>query len=210
VGLDPEIRQNKVKNSEGRWIDVHKHTTARKIREIMGPSAGDYSFVAFLRDPREIAVSKYNFYRKGWPYKHWREGSLSFFSRNKPWWRPSLAQRVLLARHVPFRLWLRAYRSKSNAHFILDPKGRPIVDEIGLFDDLQEDFVKIFTNLGYSEHELTLPRKNVTQYDPSDFDFEFVDKIIRKRCAMEIGVVDKLRGRKAASLADDPAPTLES
>jgi len=196
VAIDPDIRKNQVKNSEGIWIDVHKHTTARKLRELMGASAFDYRFVAFLRDPRELAVSKYNFYSKGWPYEYWRKGSLPFFGRNERWWRPSLAHRVLFARLCPYIIWIRIYQFKPISHFVLDEEDTLIVDEIGLFDDFQNDFTRIFTNLGYSKSELMLPRENVTPYNPAEFDFDIVDSIVRKRCAMDLRIIQRFRAKK--------------
>lgn len=190
--LDPTVRRDELPAEDGNWVRVTKHAPLQRVRAHLGEAAKDYSFIGFFRDPRELAVSKYNWYRNGWPYDSWKDGSLPLFYRNRNWWKPSLAHRVLLARSLPISLWLRIYPFKPNAHFVLDSDGSIGLDLVGRFHDLQEDFIKIFSQFGYCKSDLMLPRVNVVKYEDYNVNHKLVDKIVQKRCRLDMKIADRM------------------
>ena len=188
---DDEVSLNRVKAPEQPWARVTKHASVREIKALLGENADHYRFVAFFRDPRELVLAKYNWYRNGWPYEKWVTGTLPFLTPNHNWWKPSLAHRVLLARSLPFSIWLRFYPFKPNAHFVTDIKGQLDVDFFGLFENLQKDFIRIFTNFGYAPEQLNLPRENVTKYESYSADLDLVDRVVRSRCGQDLALIEK-------------------
>lgn len=189
---DEEVSLNKVKISDDSWRRVTKHIPVQDVKDLLGKKASEFRFVAFFRDPRELAVSKYNWYRNGWPRKRWEERTLPLFTRNKNWWRPSLAQKVLAAKYLPPRVWLSLYPFKPNAYFLLNKNGDLGVDFLGHFETLQEDFISIFTKLGYVTEDLRLPQVNVAKYDDYDIDQRLIDRVAQKRCPDDMDIVKKV------------------
>ena len=195
TGLDQQVCHNTVKKSDGQWVRVAKHASARQIKCLLGEQADQFRFVAFFRDPRELVLAKYNWYRNGLAYKRWKNGRLPFFTPNHNWWKPSLAHRVLFARFLPFSIWLRFYPFKPNAHFVANIQGQLDVDFFGLFENLQRDFIRIFTNFGYAPEQLTLPRENVTKYENYSADLDLVDRIVRNRCGQDLALIEEWKAR---------------
>ncbi|MEQ8690743.1 MAG: sulfotransferase family 2 domain-containing protein, partial [Pseudomonadales bacterium] len=63
--IDSDLQHNRVRDAEGLWVELQTHATSAQIRATMGARAASFTFVAFLRDPRDVVVSKYYFYRSG-------------------------------------------------------------------------------------------------------------------------------------------------
>lgn len=180
--IDPEAWLNRMPDAYGAPQRVRKHISAREARLVLGDRAADFTFVAFIRDPAETALSKYYYYRQGDPYNRWRKGTLRLFNRNKNWYKPSLAHKVLLARALPPIIWASIYPLKLNHHFLVDGHGKLLIDELGKYDCLQEDFTTIFAKFGYRKENLELPVRNATKYSKAPPQLEAMRRIVRRRC----------------------------
>lgn len=159
--IDPELHRNHVHNEAGELVHVPTHATAAEIRSIMGAAAQGFTFVAFLRDPREVVLSKYHFYRAG---RAARKQGLAGGSVEERQFHFGRALRVLGAQVLPLLLWARLYPYRSSTHFVTDSAGNLIVDHIGLQERLQEDVTSIFSTFGYSLEDLALGVANKTDY----------------------------------------------
>ena len=84
--IDPMILRDAIPLEGGGTQRVRKHARAVDIRNALGGSAADYTFIAFMRDPREVVVSKYYWYRNGWPAERLRSGQISSLRRRRRRW----------------------------------------------------------------------------------------------------------------------------
>jgi hypothetical protein len=187
TSVDSSLLRNRVHDIAGKLVKVPTHASAIEIRKIMGPRAQEFTFVAFLRDPREVVVSKYHFYRSGRAARKQglakrRPGDTVRFNLGRTF-------RVISARLLPLSLWARFYPFSSSSHFITDCKGELIVDQIGTMERLQEDINRIFSAFGYSQAELQLGTANRTQYkrarDP------VIDAIAERRLSEDCSLFDR-------------------
>ena len=180
--LDPAILRDAIPLEGGGTQRVRKHARAVDIRNALGASAAGYTFIAFMRDPREVVVSKYYWYRNGWPAERLKAGQISSLRRRRRrWYRPNLADRVWLARLFPVTLWALVYPLKPGAWFLCDDAGALLIDELGAYSRLQTDFTKIFSRFGYAENDLVLPHINVSRYENQTLSRDLLSRVVEKR-----------------------------
>lgn len=179
--IDPAAWLNKMPDEHGAPKRVRKHITAQEARQLLSDRADDFTFIAFIRDPAETALSKYYYYRQGEPYKRWSKGTLPFFTRNRNWYKPSLTHKVLLARILPPTIWASIYPLKLNRHFLVDAHGNLLIDELGKHERLQEDFMRIFSQFGYRKAELDLPMRNATKYHKAPPQLFAMRRVVERR-----------------------------
>lgn len=151
--LDPELRRNEVLGCDGKWVPVHKHVPASEIRRIMSNRFSDYRTVAFIRDPLSAAVSKYFFYKSG---RGARRAKKLVFSRRAF----GRQLRVASAKILPLRIWVLLYPYSMTHKYLLDTDGTILIQEFGDFENLQQEFERIFCQFEYSVDELQLPVVN--------------------------------------------------
>ena len=118
------------------------HYTAMQYRVIFGSRTFNRYFkFAFVRNPWDRLLSAYTYLRSG----GWDEN-------DREWFQTNLA-------HLPdfnsFVLdWLTSERLRSHLHFrpqsdfLCDRKGRPLLDWLGYFENLQQDFDDVASRLG--------------------------------------------------------------
>lgn len=169
----------------------------------MGERQRDFKFIGFLRDPRELIISKYNWYRNGWPYQRLRQGNLPFFTRNRNWWKPSLAHRVVLSQCLPLGIWARLYPFKPNAFFVTNADGQLDLDYVGLFESLQADFTRIFRQFGYTESELELPKSNTVKYESYSISAGVLRKAINRRARRDMQLIEEVKSRNTGPFTKD-------
>ncbi|RYH08141.1 hypothetical protein [Tropicimonas sp. IMCC6043] len=183
--IDPEARRGEVVRRDGRRVALPVHAAATEIRRALGDEAGDYTFIAFLRDPVELMVSKYHFYRSGRASERSDRGDGGL----------GLKLRVAFARATPITLWCRLYPFKTSSHFV-DDGAVPAVEELGDFARLQSEFLRIFSRFGYTEAELTLPVKNRTDYTPpTSRQRARIGAIARSRCRRDFELYEQAAAR---------------
>lgn len=193
TSVDPDTWLNNMPDETGAPRRVRKHITARHARDLLGDRAREFTFIAFIRDPAETALSKYFYYRQGEPYQKWQAGRTRFFHPNKNWYKPTLVHKVLLARALSPTLWARVYPLKLNHHFLVDADGTLLVDQIGSYERLQDDFTRIFSHFGYEISALQLPVRNVTTYRKAPPQTEAMRRIIQQRRPEDFDLFSKLK-----------------
>jgi hypothetical protein len=124
---------------DGKKYRFKEHMTALEIKDVLGEHYPKFKTIGFIRHPYGRIVSSYNFYRqgaKGWAWKG-REKQRPLTQKIK----------ILFARYCPFYLWSVLYPYKSNIEYFVNEKNETIVDKIGIFENLKEDFSEFFRNL---------------------------------------------------------------
>lgn len=193
--VDPGIRHNMVQDAQGALVKVPTHATALEIRRIMGTDrARQVTFVAFLRDPRDVLVSKYHFYRSGRAAR--TQGLAQSGTDAVTRYRPGKMVRVLFAKALPLTVWARLYPFKSCSHFVTDGQGRVIVDRIGWAETLQDDVDRIFSAFGYTPEQLVLGVSNRTEYDRSTTRDPKLGAIVARRLPEDSALFDRLQSKK--------------
>lgn len=154
--IDPELKRDVIHHADGRDEAVEtSHITARRVRVALGDEADTYTFIGFLRDPVDLLVSKYFFYKVG-RAKRMLDGERSTLGRWVRHWSTRL---------LPLWLWILVYPYKGSAHFALDQKGALLLDGVGDFAALEQHFREIFGTFGYDNEDLTLQQTNVSDYE---------------------------------------------
>ena len=188
--LDPSIRRNSVPLPGGKWVTVHKHARAGDIKNMMGPRMNEYTVIAFMREPVSAVISKYYYYKMGRGAKRARHAK--FDSRgilNK--------MKTVSAQILPIRLWALVYPYSMTHEFVLGQSGALLVDEIGNFDKLEEDFVKIFSKFGFDANNLALPVANRSGYSVKRHaEDNLLKKIIAWRCSVDRRIFDDCASEK--------------
>jgi hypothetical protein len=127
-------------------------------------------------------VSKYYWYRNGWPAERLREGRISSLRRRRRrWYLPNLADRVWLSRLLPVTAWALVYPLKPGAHFLCDDNGDLGVDVFVAYSRLQADFTRIVSGFGYTPAELQMPRVNTARYEAQSLPDDLLGWVVRKR-----------------------------
>jgi hypothetical protein len=156
------------------WYDrrykLQKHSGARKVRKHVGPEIWDsYLTFGFVRDPVDRARSLYHYYEK--MLKLRRQTSL----RNVLGMLPGMEFRDVyrwpgmkaymdsanfseFIRHPNFNTRYLGTRRQSD--MLCDPDGRLLVDVVGKYETLQDDFSAIAARLGLKD--ATLPWRNTS------------------------------------------------
>lgn len=194
LAVDPDVYRNQVIDASGNWVKVPTHATARQIRDVMGPRADQFTFIAFLRDPYDVVVSKYHFYRSG---RAARIVGLAPSRGDEPQkFDLGRTLRVLSAKALPLELWVRLYPFPSSQSFIVDANGQPIVDQVGMMEHLQEDVLRIFTPFGYMPKDLELGIANRTDYDHEVARDPQLKTIVGRRLPEDTALFERLRAQR--------------
>ncbi len=126
------------------WLHLyHRHISPAELKEIMGEEKfGRYFKFAFVRNPFDWHVSQYHFHQ---------QSPGAFFHET--------------FRHMDFEQYIdwavqniRISRS-AQKRFLSDANGELLVDQVGKFDTLQEDFERICRHLGLNA-ELKIKNKS--------------------------------------------------
>lgn len=135
-----------------RWLRARKalqhchtfpnHIVARDLRKKLSPMLYDHYFFkfAFVRNPWEREVSRYHFILNCTRhYAHEQTRRMSGFEE-----------------------YLRAFRLPSQSDYLTDRKGQLIVDFVGRYERLREDFQYLCRKLNIPEPKL--PRTHITEH----------------------------------------------
>jgi len=154
---------NSVRAALGADIfDPHKHFFAAELRDMHGPAAWDASFkFSFVRNPWDRLVSWWSMIDNG--RKTTTQAPNGFFD-------------YVLARAASFEEFLtrctdeivdpdgRKQIFRNQVDYLVDRDGKPIVDYIGRFERLQQDFDEVSRRLG--RPPVALARSNASRHAP--------------------------------------------
>lgn len=152
--IDANNKRNYFYNEGNSDESISTHATYDQISERLGHQKNDFQFIAFLRHPTEVVVSKYYFYKIGRSWSQVKNGTAS----------NGLVLRVYFARILPLSLWAMIYPYKSTHRYILTSNGDCQIDFIGDFSNLQRDVEEIFSRFGYTKDQLQLTTENKSDY----------------------------------------------
>ena len=119
---------------------------AKSIQEELQDDFNKYQVLGFVRHPYSRIVSSYFFYKNGKPMTN---GSLLNYTGDISTFMNASANlfKVYLSRIISFQLWAIVFPYKSNKEFFVDEKNEIIVQNIGLFERLNEDLEQILKNM---------------------------------------------------------------
>jgi hypothetical protein len=125
------------------------HPTARELREILPPRVFDTCFkFAFVRNPWSLQLSLFRHVRRS----------------------PTHHQHNIFAAFPDFNAYIEWIGSLPNGRhrvqcdFVMDEVGKPMVDFIGRFENLTQDFAAIANQFGWRAN---LPHFNKSDEDPN-------------------------------------------
>lgn len=123
-----------------------QHLLARQIRQEVGPHVFDAYFkFAFVRDPFDKAVSQYHYMRG----------------------RDDLREFIGMRQDDSFKTYLRLTRQRVHVQweeqwkFVLDERGRPMMDFVGRFESFEADVRRVLDRLSVAAP--TIPHTNRTE-----------------------------------------------
>jgi len=125
-----------------RFGVIYKHVSAWQAKEFLGDAVRDrYTTICFVRNPWDRMVSLYSYHKRAPKYSH-LVGSMGF----DDWVRSGgtgTARRLM-------------------SEFVCDRNGHRIVDFIGRYETLEQDFDRLLSNLGI--RGVSLPHKNKSDH----------------------------------------------
>lgn len=167
--LDPDGERFKIRLPEQVIDESHVktpslgHATASEFKQALGPQGWEsLSTFGFVRDPIEKIVSTYFFKKQGHVLKTLRT------TKGKK--RVSVALRsatgIILARLLPFSMWVRLWPMKKCSHYFFDKNQNLIVDYLGSTARLGEDLLLILREIGVDVPVGNpMPHVNKSQHD---------------------------------------------
>lgn len=139
-----------------------QHLLATQIRQEVGQSVFDRFWkFAFVRNPWDRVVSQYCYMKK--------RKDLRRHSGMRRW--TSLKKYLRLIQKVEHVQWYEQWR------FILDKDGHRLVDFIGRFENLQQDFQSVMTRLGRPNEKLPHTMKSQRTHYSDYYDQESLDTV---------------------------------
>jgi hypothetical protein len=133
---------------------ISKHAKAREIRDVLGDDMWETYFTfTFVRNPWDLMVSS---------YKWWLQKAYIW---------PHLKRRIDVIKGLSFPQFIRTEFGMKmiNEHYgdmydwLVDEEGRVIVDHVGKYEHLQEEFTMIGQKIGLKRFKL--PQVNITHRD---------------------------------------------
>jgi len=148
---DTKTKRNMVLTDAG-LVSVSEHVSAAELIHIMGKDAWKELYsCGFVRNPFSRTVSAYHFYRTG------RAASLG---RRLQRFNPKASVNVILAKLLPFTLWIRLYRPRQYFDYLSDGCDEIAVSEVFRFEEIETAFGRLTDRLGLDPVPLT--RQNTT------------------------------------------------
>ena len=127
------------------WLSVGEHWTLAQIAEVVGwELLEDVHIVGGVRNPWDRLVSSYNFYKNG------RASKLVLSGKQ----RNSMAVfNVIMAKLLPFEIWLRFYRTGNCFDYLCDSSGKLRADTVIRIENMNDDVEALCQKLGVDSFE---------------------------------------------------------
>lgn len=163
---------------ERRRCSVATHISVREMRAYLSnESSLQPVYVAFVRDPKDMILSKYCFYKYGRPV---RKYSRSPFPQKL---------RVIVAKILPFFIWALVYPYKSTSHFVCSHSSDLSVDVLCDYARLDTAIVELLQTFDVESRTQTLPRVNSNQKKTLN---RFEDQILKLTVRLRLSKDEKL------------------
>jgi hypothetical protein len=135
---------------------IINHARAREFSEVMGDDYFKLTRIAFIRNPYSKLVSSYHF-TKGLSLVKLHKGKKKKYLRTLKY---SLS--VLIAKYLPFSIWILFYPYRSSTSYIKNIHGEDIVDFVGRTESLELDLNKFLIQSGVvlNSGKIILGREN--------------------------------------------------
>lgn len=153
------------------------HSTAAQIKEILGGHYEKFRVFGFIRNPYSKYVSKYFFYKKG--------GKLGE-QRNKK--RIMKELKIQSTKLIPFQIWALFYPYTSNMEYFTDENDNIIVDQLGIFEDMNIELVRILDKLGLKMDGTKLRHQNKSNHEmyKNYYKSSLIYKLISKKVIKDL------------------------
>ena len=141
---EQDLWRGRYLNEDGLNQSLH-HLYARQIRDVVGASVfSSYFKFAIVRNPWDRAVSQYVYVKLGWPR----------MSPRQVWRLATFSNFLKTVKSVEDTKWA------SQHLYLYDDKGTLLVDHVGRFENLEDEFQTIATRIGLYGIELPHMKKS--------------------------------------------------
>lgn len=171
-----EGRRNEVRKANGTWAKVGEHFTLCEIAARVGWDALEGTLIiGGVRNPWDRVASAYNFYRNGRVVQRVKVGK----QRNY-----KAVVNVLLAKALPFSLWVYLYRTRCCYHYLCDESGELVAKIIHL-ENMANDLSKVLDSMGVAS--FTPGKENASTRKPyNNYYNKRTRALIEKRFSKDI------------------------
>jgi hypothetical protein len=176
VALDSETKLDDVYfNEQRKKLEGKKHITAEELRHLIGKETwNSYFTFSFVRNPWDRYLSSYMKKRKEAPNKI-----------RKLWPKSKLLLNIAMLYKIGFLKW----KTKSQLDYLTDNEGNIIVDFIGKFENLHEDFSTVCSRIGVDaslgDNDDSTSHKHYRKYY-----YGITKKVIKKHVSKEVDLFD--------------------
>ena len=192
--IDDSARINTFPNKY-RDIKIPGHATAQRIKELIGNDYESSKKICFVRNPYEKVVSAYFFLINGKPLVH---GSVFNYNKNINVFLKALKTQltILLAKTLPFEIWSMLYTYKKNLDYVLDERGKFLINYICRTEVIDEDLKFVFDSIDYEKKDLfNLNKINKSKHDAAEkyFSKKWHKKLFDRKYKNEIKFYNSLK-----------------
>lgn len=148
---------NKLEGYYRKNYNLHKHSTAKDIKKTLGEEIWNkYFSFTFVRHPVSRTLSLYKFIERG--VKSRKRKLLKFKQHKDPFWSWPLTKAYVgsktISDFIRNPLFFEALGSKPQIHWLLDDNEEILVDFIGKFENLKDDFNIVCDKIGVKSVEI--------------------------------------------------------
>lgn len=117
----------------------NEHISALELRKLIGSSWPEFEKVAFVRNPYSRVVSSYFFYKNGRASRQvWQKDRVKL----------RMIFNVILAKLLPFNLWVWVKPMKQCCDYLCDQEGELIVDRVFKLENVDEGYSYLCQKIG--------------------------------------------------------------
>ena len=197
---DPTVFNNHVPLN-GQTIHFKDHDYPETIKKKIGALYDQFNTFAFVRNPHSQWVSSYFFDRQKIFLK---DGKFPEWLKNTSW---GYVLRVITTKVFPFWIWCLIYPNRNSLKkYLIDQNGYPLVNYVGLYENLNSDFQKITREIGLDFNSDQLPVSNKSKHKEyeSYFRFNFVRKLFNRKIKTDLKLYNYFYNKGISHNGIDP------
>jgi hypothetical protein len=160
-------------------FNLHKHTLAKDVREVVGPEVWDNYFkFTFVRHPYSRSLSLYTYIKKMLSRRSnnvlFRTFLIKYLKGNDPIWQWPLTKAYIGSKNfsefIRHEQYMNYFGAKPQVSWIFDQDGQLLVDFVGKIENLEDDFQKAVKKIGIeSTLQLKVTNTSQTQTKPGAY-----------------------------------------